>query len=167
MATEHDIYNRINEMECVEPEEIYNQLIKEYPKNIVNFVMEDEYGYVYITSNDRETRDDKQFKLDVKKRYNNRCILTGVSATTQVCHIKPLSECNGYEKYDVNNGILLRDDIHTLFDRHDIIIEPDTLIVRVSDEIMNSPQDECYHCYDGVVLEINDMSKQFLRMKYI
>ena len=166
MSIEHMVYNKMKEMKEMKPSDIYIQLIKEYPVNIVDFVMDDEFGYIHTDAEERKKRDDKHFKKDVKKRYNNRCIISGVSVTSQVCHIKPLNICDDNEKYDVNNGILLRDDLHTLFDRHDIIIDPETHTVKVSDSIMNSDYDKCYHQFNGVVLKINDMSKRYLELKY-
>ena len=166
MSIEHTIYDELNNMNNMQLEEIYEQLVHKYPENIVNFVMDDEYGYIHTKAEERKIRTDTQFKADVKKRYNNRCIISGSSATTQVCHIKPFSECSNDEKYDVNNGILLRDDLHTLFDKKYIIIDPDTLTVKISDNIMDNPNDSCYHCYNNITLNINEYSKKYLQKKY-
>ena len=67
-----------------------------------------------------------------------------------------------FKRYDVNNGILLRDDLHTLFDRHDIIISPDSLTVKLSDNIMDNPYNNCYFCYNNIALNINEYSKKYL-----
>ena len=170
MTVHHTIYDELNNMstnsKCSNYENMYRLLIAKYPESIVRFVMDDEFGYIHTETEKRLTRTDTRFKSDVRKRYDGRCIVSGVSATTQVCHIKPFSDCTEDEKYDTNNGILLRDDLHTLFDQHNIWIEPDTLIVRISDHIMNNPSDNCYHCFNGMVTNINEQSKKYLRKKY-
>ena len=145
---------------------MYEQLNELYPKSKVDFVMYDMFGYEHLLPNDRMKRTDDQYKKDVRKRYGDRCIITGVRATTQVCHIVPFSESDELERYDVNNGILLRDDIHRLFDRHDLRIDPNTLIVRLSDDLMNSADDSCYHPLDGAVVDIPERSKHYLVRKY-
>lgn len=160
------VYRRLNDMAGIAPKDIYEQLIAIYPANIVNFVMDDELGYVHTPTEERERRTDAQFKTDVRKRYNDRCIVSGVSATTQVCHIVPFSRSNEDERYDTNNGILLRDDLHTLFDRHDMMIDPDTSTIIISDDLMNNPFDSCYHCLDGMVICINQPTIDYLRKKY-
>ena len=50
----------------------------------------------------------------------------------QVRHIIPFSQSKDDEKYNINNGIVLRDDIHTLFDKREIKINPYTLCVEIS-----------------------------------
>lgn len=166
MSLEHTIYDELDNIGNMELKDIYEQLVNKYPENIVNFVMDDEFGYIHTKTEERKIRTDAQFKIDVKKRYNNRCVISGSSATTQVCHIKPFNKCSEDEKYDVNNGILLRDDLHTLFDRHDIIISPDSLTVKLSDNIMDNPYNNCYFCYNNIALNINEYSKKYLYKKY-
>ena len=166
MSVEHMVYEQLNDMAGMAPKDIYEQLIVNYPANIVNFVMDDEFGYIHTKTEERLTRTDTLFKSDVRNRYNNRCIISGASATTQVSHIKPFSESNKDERYDPNNGLLLRDDLHTLFDRHDLIIDPDTSTVQISDDLMNNPFDSCYHCFNGMVLNINQLTINYLRKKY-
>jgi len=49
-------------------------------------------------------------------------------------HINPYA--NGGE-YEVCNGIILRTDIHTLFDEDLLVISPDSLAVQVHDSIQH------------------------------
>lgn len=167
MSISDDIYHYLDNMKEIIIEEKYNILIKSYPKSKVNFIMYNMFEYEHNTDEIKINRNDEQYKIDVKNRYNNSCIISGVSATYQICHIKPFSKCNEYEKYDINNGILLRDDIHKLFDTHDIMINPDTFNISVSDKIMNNINDKCYHIFNGMKANININSKKYLNMKYL
>jgi len=165
MSTDN-IYQTIEAMGDIPHDQMYDQLLQLYPKSKVDFIMYDIYDYEHLSNNDRMNRTDDHFKKDVRKRYNDRCIISGVRATTQVCHIKPFSECDEKEKYDPNNGILLRDDIHSLFDRMILTIDPLTMIVRISDDLMNSADDSCYHLFNGIQVDIHENSKYYLVSKY-
>jgi len=63
------------------------------------------------------------FKAVVLTAYQRRCAITGakIQPTLQAAHIRPVS-CNGQNRVD--NGLLLRSDIHTLFDRGYIGVDP-------------------------------------------
>ncbi len=58
-------------------------------------------------------------------RYEHRCVVTGctVIAVLEAAHIRPYRRP---EDNDVKNGLLLRADIHTLFDLNLLGIEPGT-----------------------------------------
>jgi putative restriction endonuclease len=64
------------------------------------------------------------FRVLVMDAYNRRCAITGEKTlpVLQASHIKPYSEEG---THFVNNGLLLRSDIHTLFDAGYITITPD------------------------------------------
>jgi putative restriction endonuclease len=63
------------------------------------------------------------FKAVVLTAYQRRCAITGakIQPTLQAAHIRPVS-CDGQNRVD--NGLLLRSDIHTLFDLGYIGIDP-------------------------------------------
>jgi len=165
MSTDN-IHQTIDTMRDIPHDQMYDRLIQLYPKSKVDFIMYDRFDYEHQSDNDRMNRTDDQFKKDVRKRYDDRCIVSGVRATTQVCHIKPFSMCNEKEKYDPNNGILLRDDIHSLFDRMILTIDPMTMTVRISDDLMNSADDSCYHQFNGMPVDIHENSKYYMISKY-
>lgn len=56
------------------------------------------------------------FRTWVLDAYGARCAITGhkIRPTLQACHIKPVA-CGGQHRID--NGLLLRSDVHTMFDR--------------------------------------------------
>ncbi len=63
------------------------------------------------------------FKAVVLDAYHRRCAITGthIPPVLQAAHIRPVSE-GGEHRLD--NGLLLRSDIHTLFDRGYLGIDP-------------------------------------------
>ena len=85
------------------------------------------------------------------------CAVTGCSqsAVIQAAHLAPYL---GPNDNDPSNGILLRADIHLLFDRFLLGIEPDTLVVALHDSLL---QDSQYRMLDGVKLQV----KHFLSPK--
>lgn len=58
------------------------------------------------------------FKALVQTAYHRRCAITGarITPTLQAAHIRPVGREHGGENR-VDNGLLLRSDVHTLFDR--------------------------------------------------
>lgn len=65
------------------------------------------------------------FKLALVRLYGARCLVSGnrVEAVIEAAHIVPFAE--GVEfRNDIGNGLLLRADIHTLFDKALISIRP-------------------------------------------
>lgn len=169
--TLNNIYDKINEidnvMKDISHDDLYNKLIPLYSKSKVDFVMYDlfEYQYDGLTKTEREKRKDDKFIKDVRSRYNNVCIMTGTDMC-QVCHIVPFSECKENEKYDVNNGILLRDDIHRLFDKKEIKINPDTFVIEVSESTMKNNNRRTYHKLNNIIVNINKNSISYLRRVY-
>ncbi|MCL1630772.1 HNH endonuclease [Sporolactobacillus sp. CPB3-1] len=73
------------------------------------------------------------FKVMIADAYHRRCAITGEKTlpVLEAAHIKPYS-MNG--PHEIKNGLLLRSDFHTLFDRGYITID-DSLMVEVSHHI--------------------------------
>jgi hypothetical protein len=76
----------------------------------------------------RERRGQQRFRDLLRNRYGNRCLVTGCEtlAVLEAAHIKPY---RGEDDNHPENGLLLRADIHTLFDLDLLGIEPDGLRV--------------------------------------
>jgi putative restriction endonuclease len=64
------------------------------------------------------------FRLLITDIYQKRCSVTGekVLPVLQAAHIQPVSEGGTHR---VDNGLLLRSDVHTLFDRGYVTVAPD------------------------------------------
>lgn len=74
-----------------------------------------------------------EFRRGLLASYQSRCAITGVSAeeVLEAAHISPYK---GGQSNETHNGLLLRADIHTLFDRFLITVEP-AHVVRVSPKL--------------------------------
>lgn len=73
-------------------------------------------------------RGQREFRGALLKAYAGRCAITGceTDAALEAAHIRSYL---GPQTNHVTNGILLRADIHTLFDLHLLSVDPDTLTV--------------------------------------
>lgn len=89
----------------------------------------------------------KQFRDELIKVYRCRCAITGckVTGVLEAAHVKPyhISKEN-----HPKNGILLRADLHTLFDLNLIVIHPQTKKIEVKEPL----QDSGYQILDGIIL---------------
>lgn len=100
-----------------------------------------------VTSVRRVRDGQRKLKERLMKLYDGCCCITG-SAVEDVligCHIEPHKiKGNNHS----TNALLLRADVHILFDKNLIGIEPDTLIIRVAEKLRGSE----YEYLDGMVL---------------
>lgn len=82
----------------------------------------------------RERRGQQRFRDIPRERYGDRCLATGceVLAELEAAHIKPYQ---GEVDNHPENGLLLRSDIHTLFDLDLIGIEPDRLQLELHPDL--------------------------------
>jgi len=70
----------------------------------------------------------EKFRIELINLYND-CVITGVS-DFEACHIIPFCDSNYKNKYDKYNGILLKSDLHKLFDSYKFTINPKNLQVE-------------------------------------
>lgn len=89
------------------------------------------------------------FRQGLLAAYSNRCQVTQYTGeqALEAAHIYPYSEGGEYTN-DLRNGLLLRADIHVLFDLGLLKVTPDSLTVR----IMNPLAGSSYAALDGTVL---------------
>ncbi|WP_298885140.1 HNH endonuclease [uncultured Serinicoccus sp.] len=90
-----------------------------------------------------------RFRSDLLRAYGGRCAITGtaVESVLEAAHISPHK---GGHTNEVWNGMLLRADIHTLFDLFLITVEVDSMRVRVSPALSNSE----YESLEGVTVNL-------------
>lgn len=95
----------------------------------------------------RERRGQQQFRDDLRERYGDQCLVTGceILAIVEAAHINPY---RGENDHHPENGLLLRSDIHTLFDLDLLGIEPDSMRVQLHPGISTE-----YAAISGVVLK--------------
>lgn len=102
--------------------------------------LEDEQEYRALTNGDARLRTlraiaqrqgGRAFREALLRAYDGRCAVTGcdVPEALEAAHIVSYQ---GAHTDLVSNGLLLRADIHTLFDLHLIAVDPSTLQLRVS-----------------------------------
>lgn len=87
------------------------------------------------------------FRADLLDAYDRRCVISGcaVEALLEAAHIVPY---RGAHTNVIGNGLLLRADLHKLFDLHLISIDPATLTIQLHHSLLKSE----YACFDGVRL---------------
>ncbi|ECX5877013.1 HNH endonuclease [Salmonella enterica] len=79
----------------------------------------------------RRRRHQKAFRDDVEYNCYNRCVITGAYRTRcEAAHLVPHARKGGAS---FKNGLLLRSDLHKLFDLGDMAINPENLVVTFSD----------------------------------
>lgn len=92
----------------------------------------------------KQRRGQGEFKGKILKAYNNKCCISGEACPEllEAAHIQPYSSINSNH---VQNGILLRVDLHRLYDNGLIFIDKD-YIVHISSRIKTA----MYHMFNGV-----------------
>jgi hypothetical protein len=87
------------------------------------------------------------FRQALLAAYGGRCAITGADAqeTLEAAHIVPY---RGTRTNNVTNGLLLRADVHTLFDVGLIIIDTRTMSIRIDPKLRKT----CYVDLEGLLL---------------
>ncbi|PYG32257.1 HNH endonuclease [Pelagimonas varians] len=85
-----------------------------------------------------QRRGQKKFRQALLKAYDGACAISKieVEAVLEAAHVTPYL---GDETNDITNGILLRTDLHTLFDLHLLKIHPETGKVELSPSLASTP----------------------------
>jgi hypothetical protein len=112
------------------------------------FVLTGEDSRIAVLRQIKARRGQQAFRDALRERYGDLCLISGcrLMDLVEASHIKPY---RGQPDNHPANGLLLRADLHTLFDLNLIGIEPGTLTVRVHP----SAQAEGYGAFDGVRLK--------------
>ena len=79
-------------------------------------------------------RGQPEFRSKLLDAYRTCCVITGCDAVEalEAAHIRRYKEA---DLNDISNGLLLRADIHTLFDRHLLGVDPDTNKVWIGEHL--------------------------------
>jgi putative restriction endonuclease len=93
------------------------------------------------------------FRVVVLEGYDRKCTITGEKTlpVLEAAHIQPYAEKG---PHDLSNGLLLRSDWHTLFDRHYITVTNDLRVEvsqRIKEEFSNGRE---YYAYHGSQLKV-------------
>lgn len=113
---------------------------------IVNYVPQEGDCRKVVERQIRERRGQQQFRDALRERYGDRCLITGceVLAILEAAHISPY---RGERDNHPANGLLLRADVHTLFDLDLLGIDPDQLRVELHPDVLKE-----YDPISGVML---------------
>ena len=90
-----------------------------------------------------QRRGQKRFRDSLISTYEGKCVITGCSILDilEAAHIVPY---RGYHTNKTSNGLLLRADLHTLFDCNLLAIDPETMEVLLAPYIRNSEYKNWY-----------------------
>ncbi|EHF01818.1 hypothetical protein HMPREF1008_01442 [Olsenella sp. oral taxon 809 str. F0356] len=101
----------------------------------------------YVRTLQRERQ--SKFRQDLMAAYEGTCAVsdTNVVDALQAAHIDPY---RGRRSQIVQNGILLRADIHLLYDANLVAIEPETHVLRLAESIKGS----IYERYAGTPIAV-------------
>lgn len=94
------------------------------------------------------------FKILITDAYHRRCAITGEKTlpVLEAAHIKPFSLDGSHE---INNGLLLRRDFHTLFDRGYITIDKEFNVEvsrRIKEDFGNGKEYYAHHGSKLIIL---------------
>lgn len=90
-----------------------------------------------VTGDIVRRRGQPKFRKALMATYGSACAITGCTlpAVLEAAHIYPYK---GVHTNALSNGLLLRADVHTLFDLHMIAIDSETMEIRVSPELVGT-----------------------------
>jgi len=103
----------------------------------------------------RQRLGQRAFQAVVLKAYHSRCAITGTKIwpALQAAHIRPVTE-GGEHRLD--NGLLLRSDVHTMFDRGYLAVDP-SYQLRVSPRLREEfGNGEHFYARAGEVIALPD-----------
>jgi transcriptional regulator with XRE-family HTH domain/predicted restriction endonuclease len=112
-------------------------------QNDLTAVNEENNGYESNENDERVSvlrqikarRGQAEFRRAIRRRYGDRCMVTGCELVEilEAAHINPYK---GKKDNHAENGLLLRSDIHTLFDLDLLGIEPEKMTIHIKPEAM-------------------------------
>jgi HNH endonuclease len=121
------------------------------------------YG-MNLVSNILRRRGQEKFRKDLLYNYGGRCAITNCNVTSvlEAAHIRPYSDGGLTHP---SNGILLRSDIHTLFDLDLLSINPDGSKGPIV-ELHSSCDKEPYNQYNCKILVLPGIDSKALEYRY-
>ena len=101
------------------------------------------------------------FRMLITEAYSKKCAISGEKTlpVLEAAHIKPYAESG---PHNISNGLLLRSDIHKLFDNYYLTITPEYKIEvskRIKEEFENGKEYYQFHGKNLMVLPQMDMNK--------
>lgn len=139
-------------------------------KNDPQYLKGDESSEYIILPEDRrekvfrqikERRGQSQFRDLLRQRYGNQCMITGLKLldVLEAAHISPY---RGTDDNHPDNGLLLRADLHTLFDLNLLGINPESLEVKFHPKVLKTG----YQTLEGIKLRCSQYKPSQSALQY-
>lgn len=135
-----------------------NAMIDDFQK-FINEAKDDELQKIQVWINQRKNQN--KFKLSLLKKYNSQCLISKIKIPEliEAAHIFPHSKSG---QNNIANGILLRSDLHTLFDCGLLSINPENFKVIIDKSLQKTE----YQKFHDLKVDLCEESKEFLLLKY-
>ena len=139
----------------------------------INDIIKSNGGDVYVKGTKiRKPELQSLFRKQIIYRYNNRCIISNMyKSVCEAAHIRPFSETLNFE---VDNGILLNDILHKLFDKYYWSINPTTLCVELfiddtngTFDILKPYENKYIECFKNYPKSIENLGFHYNKCKII
>jgi len=149
----HRLTEKLDEMDADSDDEVLNKTSLQ------------SFGGVSIAKQILCRRGQKRFRDALIERYGGRCMISGCELldVIEAVHIVPFRK---EKKHKISNGILLRSDLHTLFDLNLIGINPETLEIFLSDKVRRVETYQQFHKRRLIPNGVLDLSKDYLSLKW-
>jgi len=176
--------NKQHSISSIDLEQIQSILLENAPNtaklfndnNTFQYIQSNEASEYTISSEDRreivfrqikERRGQSEFRDLLRQRYGNQCMITGLKLldVLEAAHILPY---RGTDDNHPDNGLLLRADLHTLFDLNLLGINPESLEVKFHPKVLRTDYQELegrkliYSQYKPSYLALQHRWKEFL-----
>lgn len=151
-----DIYNYIK-LHGINNNNIYQIFKNKYSIAEIEFCIINYNDYLIdnseIESNSIKSNRTKQsiFRDKIVNKFK-KCIISEAHYTRcQACHIIPYASSDCKNKYNINNGLLLRADLHLLFDKYILSINPKSKCVEIKNYHLSIDPD--LHSYNNKIID--------------
>ena len=139
------------------------QINKTRVQTIIDIVTEHKHPYpspktiegarTYIAHSIETRQGQRKFRRDLLNAYGNTCLITGPN-TEEILEAAHIRAYSAEGDSDISNGLLLRADIHTLFDLGLIAIDTKDMTVVIHDTLKSTS----YRKYEGGHLFMSNKS---------
>lgn len=135
-----------------------NNMIDDFQK-FIKEAKDDELNKIQVWINQRKNQ--SKFKLNLLKKYNSQCLISKIKIPEliEAAHIYPHSKSG---QNNIANGILLRSDLHILFDYGFLSINLENFKVIIDKSLEKTE----YQKFHDLKVDLCEESKEFLLLKY-
>ena len=170
MTTYNEILNRANLNPSKDLDLIYEDLNMIYTNkyiDIINFVMLETYNYTYEKKENKTVRTEQSKFREQLIARDKVCLISGDDRDIcEGCHIVPYAEC---KTYNLNNGILLNNIFHTMFDSYNISFrhkKNNEFTIIMKQHILDNISYKNYHLYHKKCILIDISCINNLKIHY-